>query len=248
MSPSFIAIGVILMTTLGLAVGNYATSLTFRLPRGLKIANDPPYCDSCRHYLAPRDLFPFFSWVVNRAKCRFCGAPVPALYAFVELGCALLFNIAFFIYWLGNIDAFITVLGLGVFVITLVSLHLAEKRLFTLVTLLVGAFGIVYRTLLDHSIFPSLLSGFFGLFIGLVLWKIAGLRKKPAFPDAAILLGVAGLSLTKTQLPAFLVVAAILVLLFHILTHSVRYFKGSESVLGISGALMLSVLHPAVAF
>lgn len=42
-------------------------------------------CPQCRHRLAPRDLVPLLSWLVQRGRCRFCGQPIGAFYPAIEL-------------------------------------------------------------------------------------------------------------------------------------------------------------------
>ncbi|MBY0354425.1 MAG: prepilin peptidase [Rickettsiales bacterium] len=236
----------IVMTVLGLSVGNFATSLTYRLPRGLKIANDPPYCDACRTYLATRDMFPFISWVINRARCRFCGAPVPALYAFVELGCALLFNVAWFVFWPRAVDAFLVTLALGVFSITLISLHVAEKRLFTLIMVLVAGLGAVYRVLFDGGVMGFAVSSYLGFMAGIMVWGLHCLmaRRRVAFPSYVIMMGVAGLCVGKLLLLPLFMLSFVLSLMVWVLGRCSQAIRGSEFIIAINLALILLVLYP----
>lgn len=244
MDLGYILGSVIMMTVLGLSVGNFATSLTYRLPRGLKVANDPPYCDTCRKYLETRDMFPFFSWLINRAKCRFCGAPVPALYAFVELGCALWFNATWFIYWPNAVDAYLLALALGVFVITLISLHVAEKRLFAVIVVIIAGLGGAYRVLFDLGIMNAVMSAYLGLMAGVVVWLVhsAVARKRQPFPTYAILLAVAALCVGRKQLLPLLIAALCATAAFWVIGRRSPALRGSEGILGICLALLLLLL------
>ena len=95
--------GSILMFMLGIAAGNYVTSIIYRLPRGLVIANDPPYCEcDKRMYLSKRDLFPFFSWFLNKGQCRFCDIKIPVTYTIVEFLCGFLFVANWITYGMGE--------------------------------------------------------------------------------------------------------------------------------------------------
>ena len=42
------------------------------------------HCNACGKRLAPRDLIPIFSQVMNRLRCRFCGDKIPLRYLFFE--------------------------------------------------------------------------------------------------------------------------------------------------------------------
>ena len=57
-------------------------------------------CDDCGHVLSARDLIPVFSFLINRGKCRFCGAKIPNECLFAEVFSAIIFvllGIKFFI-------------------------------------------------------------------------------------------------------------------------------------------------------
>ncbi len=246
MDWAYILGSVIVMTVLGLSVGNFATSLTYRLPRGLKIANDPPYCDSCRKYLETRDMFPFFSWVINRARCRFCGEPVPALYAFVELGCALWFNVTWFAFWPDAVDAYLLSLSLGVFVITLISLHVAEKRLFAVIVVLIAGLGGVWRALFDFGIMNAVISAYLGLMAGVVVWLIrsAIARAKQPFPTYAILLAVCALCAGRGQLVPLLALSMLATLALWLVGRKSASVRGSEGIIGMCLALLWLMLFP----
>lgn len=240
---------VIMMTVLGLSVGNYATSLTYRLPKGLKIANDPPYCDTCRTYLETRDMFPFLSWVINCAKCRFCGAPVPALYAFVELGCAIWFIATWFIFWPQAVDAYLVALALGVFCITSLSLHVAEKRLFPTMLLLIAGLGAVNRVLFDGTVLGLIVSGYLGLMVGVAVWLIHGLitGKRAAFPSYAIMFAIAALCVGKASLLPLMIGSLVIGALLWIVGRRSATIRGSEWIFAITLTLMLLVLFPDIA-
>lgn len=54
----FMLCGIILMLAIGPAVGNYACSVVYRLPRGKTPFERHPYCGHCNADLKPIDLFP----------------------------------------------------------------------------------------------------------------------------------------------------------------------------------------------
>lgn len=78
----FVVVGLLI----GAAIGSFLNVVIYRLPRGMSLANPPnSFCPECRHRLGVADLFPLFSWLLSRGRCRHCGKPVPSRYFFVEL-------------------------------------------------------------------------------------------------------------------------------------------------------------------
>jgi prepilin signal peptidase PulO-like enzyme (type II secretory pathway) len=114
-------IGLVFMAVLGPAVGNYACSVVFRLPRGQTPFERHPYCGSCGANLQPRDLFPILSWLSTRGRCRYCAMPVPGIYTLIELGCGVVFVVYFLRFGMG--EAFLLSAAYGVFVITLAAIQ-----------------------------------------------------------------------------------------------------------------------------
>lgn len=67
------------------------TALSYRLPRGEDFVQGRSRCPSCKTVLTVRDLFPVFSWLMSRGRCRHCDAKVSGRYPLTELFCAALF-------------------------------------------------------------------------------------------------------------------------------------------------------------
>jgi leader peptidase (prepilin peptidase)/N-methyltransferase len=59
--------------------------LIWRIPRKESIAFPPSHCPNCNHQLGVLDLFPVFSWLYLRGKCRYCGHPISSRYPIIEL-------------------------------------------------------------------------------------------------------------------------------------------------------------------
>lgn len=235
--------GIILMTVLGLSIGNYATSIVYRLPRGLKIANDPPYCECERRmYLQVRDNFPFFSWLMSRGKCRWCDIRIPGLYAMVELACAVLFVTALWRFGLG--DALILVLALGVFLITQFALYYNEQRLYTIMVLVIAGFGAMYRILTDDTVFEFIRGAFLAMFFAMLLWRLtrALKREKTPLPDYVVLFAVAGGCVGKSGILPLAVLSLVLFAVTRLAAARDKNLLGAAACLAISLAT-LAVLY-----
>jgi leader peptidase (prepilin peptidase)/N-methyltransferase len=71
---------------IGAAIGSFLNVVIYRLPRSMSLG-DPKnsFCPNCKHQLTTLDLFPLFSYLALRGKCRHCKVKVPIRYFFVEL-------------------------------------------------------------------------------------------------------------------------------------------------------------------
>jgi leader peptidase (prepilin peptidase) / N-methyltransferase len=69
----------------GILIGSFLNVVIYRVPRGLSIVRPPSHCPVCEAQLQTVDLLPVVSWLVLRARCRHCGAPISARYPTVEL-------------------------------------------------------------------------------------------------------------------------------------------------------------------
>lgn len=71
----FFIVGAVFASFLGLVID--------RFPEQSIIA-PASHCNACGKSLAPRDLIPIVSQVLNRLRCRFCGDKIPLRYLFFE--------------------------------------------------------------------------------------------------------------------------------------------------------------------
>ncbi len=73
----------------GATVGSFLNVVIGRLPDGESVVSPRSRCPRCLKQIAWYDNIPIVSWIVLRAKCRNCKAPISARYPLVELlmGC-----------------------------------------------------------------------------------------------------------------------------------------------------------------
>jgi leader peptidase (prepilin peptidase) / N-methyltransferase len=79
---------------LGSSIGSFLTVVWFRVPKGQSIVNPGSHCDSCDRPLRWFENLPVVSWIIQRGKCRSCGAKVPALYPALEALCGVVAAVA----------------------------------------------------------------------------------------------------------------------------------------------------------
>lgn len=82
----------------GITVGSFLNVCIYRLPKGESLSKQSSHCMSCGNKILKRDLFPLFSWIFLKGKCRNCGKKIPARYPIVECLNGILWVMAFFRY------------------------------------------------------------------------------------------------------------------------------------------------------
>jgi leader peptidase (prepilin peptidase)/N-methyltransferase len=87
---------IVIFGILGAAIGSFLNVVIDRLPAGKSIAYPPSSCDACQHRLSWPDLFPVFSYLFLRGRCRYCKAKIPQRVFWVELGTGLLTGYLFY--------------------------------------------------------------------------------------------------------------------------------------------------------
>ena len=92
----FVALAVVL----GLVVGSFLNVCTFRWPSEESVVSPPSHCPGCGTPISWYDNIPVLSFLILRAKCRFCGAPISPQYPIVELASGLIWAGCFLQYGL----------------------------------------------------------------------------------------------------------------------------------------------------
>jgi len=79
---------------LGLCIGSFLNCTIYRLEQEKKITGRS-FCPHCKHMLSWKDLFPIFSFLFLRGKCRYCRKKIGIQYPLVELAAGLIFLLVF---------------------------------------------------------------------------------------------------------------------------------------------------------
>lgn len=75
----------------GAVVGSFLNVVIHRVPRGESVVRPRSHCAQCGSAIRARHNIPIVSYLVLRARCADCAAPISPRYPLVELGTALLF-------------------------------------------------------------------------------------------------------------------------------------------------------------
>lgn len=246
MKIGYVLCGIIWSLACGFAVGNYACSLVHRLPRGKLVLDKPPYCGNCGTLLATADLFPVFSAVWLRHRCRYCKQAFPVSHTWTELLVGLLFVLAFFQHGYG--ENFILIAFIGVFLITLAAIQANDRLIMGKILLCLLVCGMIYRTLIDGSIFGFVQAGLIGLLASAFLWRksIQKIGHIYVLPPEAQMITVGAVCVGQDQLLLF----AVLMLGFTALFFLLSRLRHKQFVLSIPFglAVILPVLYPKLSF
>lgn len=82
----------------GSVIGSFLNVVILRTPLRQSIITEPSHCFSCGHRLAWYDMFPIFSWIFLRGKCRYCKARISPRYMIIEAITAVSYCLAYLIF------------------------------------------------------------------------------------------------------------------------------------------------------
>ena len=232
--------GIIWAVALGFSCGNYACSFIHRLPRGRSILEKKPYCGHCLTPLQVKDLFPVFSALLLRHRCRYCGESYPTSHTWTELLVGVLFVLCFLIFNFS--DAFCLLAGLGTFIIVVAAIEVNEKMVLMKVLFGVLVLGALTRTFFDHNITNFFAGGFFGWLAGMALWRAQVVKLNHIYyiPVPARLMAVAGVCAGQDGIVLFFVLFGC----FYALAAAFRL--NGKLTISWGLAIMLPLLFPAM--
>lgn len=224
----------------GIIIGSFVNVCIYRIPKKENIAKTRSHCMSCGHPLAWYDLFPVFSWLFLRGKCRYCGAGISGQYPLVEL-----IN-GFGYVWIYTVSGF----GLNciLYCLTfsaLVALSVIDWRTFEIpfgINLFITAMGVIhaladYEQIITYVIGCISVSGFL-----LILYY---LTKGRGIGGGDIkLMAAAGLLLGWQKILLALVLGAVLGSIIHIARMKI---SGEEHMLAfgpyLSAGIVIAMLY-----
>ncbi len=128
---------------LGLFVGSFLNVCIDRLPKGQSIIYPPSHCAGCRHKLGLFDLFPLFSFLWLRGRCRYCRVTIPRRIPIVEGVTGLLFALLYWQYGLGMelaVALIYACLLIIIFVIDLETMYVLSAVIYPAIVLALAFF------------------------------------------------------------------------------------------------------------
>lgn len=184
---------------LGLFVGSFLNVCICRIPNDESIVFPPSHCTSCNHRLGFLDLFPLFSWLFLKGKCRYCGEKISVQYPLVELLNMVIWLFLFYKYQLSAEFFFIALIFSLFLCLTIIDIYhmiLPDK-----LVIFGAALGLAYTVLLRRQYVDSLLGilvggGFFLLIERLSKGRAMGLGDVKLMAVLGMWLGFKNIVLT----------------------------------------------------
>jgi len=157
---------------LGLCLGSFLNCVIYRL-ESEKSLNGRSFCPRCKHKLSWQDLFPVFSFLFLKGKCRYCREKISIQYPLVEFITGLIFLVIFWKFGIKDLFAlcltlYVSCSLIAIFIYDLKHYLIPDKILFPAIVI-----TFLYRLLANFSLMPNyiiavLVSAGFFLFIFLI--------------------------------------------------------------------------------
>ncbi len=129
----------------GIVIGSFLNVCILRLPLKENIVSERSHCWKCGHELAWYDLFPLFSYIFLKGKCRYCGEHISAQYPIIEALNGVLWCLSFAIIGWEWEAVFVCLVISGLIVVTVVDWRTFEIPFGVVIYIFViGALHLVY--------------------------------------------------------------------------------------------------------
>jgi len=199
---------------LGVIIGSFLATLVVRWPEGQSVVAGRSKCDACNRKLDPLELVPVLSHLLQKGKCRSCGATINGQHLAIEITAGLIGGLA--LLTAPNTTGLTGAL-FGWILLTLAALDAEHHWLPDRLTGFLAATGLLSTLLVDPpSILDRLLGGLFGYFsLMLIAILYRTLRGRDGLGGGdPKMLGAIGLWLGWQYLPPVLLGASIAGLCF----------------------------------
>ncbi|MFC1721991.1 prepilin peptidase [Patescibacteria group bacterium] len=141
----------IFLFLIGLGIGSFLNALIYRLHTGESILKGRSKCPDCQHELKWIDLIPIVSFILLKARCRYCRKPISWQYPVVEMMTGILFMLAGWVQMQSWIFWGVTFSGVMylVFILFIIA-----------VLILIFVYDLRHLLILDKVVFPVLVISF----------------------------------------------------------------------------------------
>jgi leader peptidase (prepilin peptidase)/N-methyltransferase len=140
-SPAAIA----LAGALGLLFGSFATVAAHRIPLRQSIVSGRSRCPSCARTIGATENIPIVSYLIQRGRCKGCGAVISIAYPAIEVTTAILFALAAWKFG--------------------ASIEAVVFATFFWVLVVLSAIDLEHRLLPNRVVYPAFVAGWLGLVV-----------------------------------------------------------------------------------
>ncbi len=153
----------ILVWLLGICIGSFLNVVIYRMPKGESVVVGHSYCPKCKKRLKWYELFPIFSYIFLRGKCKDCKNQISLWYPLTEAINGFLFILIFMNFGL----SYYTLLS-WLFASALLALSIIDAKTREIpfnINIFIGILGIInlaldFAHLQDYLLGAVVVSGF----------------------------------------------------------------------------------------
>lgn len=153
----------------GTIFGSFYNVVGYRLPKGLSLVKPGSFCPKCNHALKWYELFPLFSFLFLRGRCRVCKCKISWFYPCIEFTTGVLFALSYHLFGF-SYEFVLSIITASFFVIVIVSdiTYLVIPDQLTIVCSL----GVIITKLIAYGLLSAIKSVLFGIFAFAVMYII----------------------------------------------------------------------------
>lgn len=165
-------IAYIIIFLYGIVVGSFLNVCILRIPQGKSIVTERSHCMTCGYRLKWYDMFPVFSYLFLRGRCRQCGEKISLQYPLIEALNGILWMISFAAFGFTWDTVLVSFLMSALLVLSVIDFRTYEIPFS--INVFIGILGII-RLVVNNENRMELIAGLFVISVPLlVLFYISG--------------------------------------------------------------------------
>jgi leader peptidase (prepilin peptidase)/N-methyltransferase len=177
----------IFIAIIGIAFGSFINVLIYRVPKNINTISTLSFCPKCKTNIKFYDNIPILSFIILRAKCRFCKNKISFSYPIVELTVGLIFIMVFSRYMM-TIESVVISIMLSLY-FCLAIIDMKYYQIPDKISLIALLFAFVVGLILDNFFQLFIIIGF----MSIVRFYVSYLVKKEAMGEGdLIIVGLMG--------------------------------------------------------
>lgn len=229
----------IIIFLFGIVIGSFLNVCIYRIPKQEDIVKTRSHCMSCGYQLAWYDMFPVFSYLALRGRCRKCGAKLSVQYPLIEAANGILYTM---IVWMNGVN--VESLLYCLLTSALIVLSVIDFRTYEIplgINLFILALGLI-RVATDYHNLLTYLIGFLSVSAVLAVLYYASKGKAIGGGDVKLMAACGLLLGWKLIIMAFLL-GCVLGAVIHVIRMKV---SGEDHVLAMGPYLSMGVFIAAL--
>ena len=150
----------------GIVVGSFLNVCILRIPEGKSIVTERSHCMTCGYQLKWYDMFPVFSYIFLKGRCRKCGEKISVQYPLIEAANGLLWLVSLWVYGLSIDMILVSFLFSALLVLSIIDFRTFEIPFG--INVFIACLGLV-RLIVHREIWYEYVIGFFAVSLLLLI-------------------------------------------------------------------------------